>query len=192
MLPVLSNIPVLPSDTAHQAPVRDFAAVIIALTAYLLFISICTLVIAIYLVQSGRFKAGTAALKQAAEVFMPRKPRKTFESVKATADVVLRFVRAEWRGKRIRVAEVIGSSGGKASLLESELFTDFHLKSKSEVVSVRIQTEDNAMITDSRTVTVLMMVQEKKQMLGSTVFMWKLPGDIQLHFQVITFDELVI
>jgi hypothetical protein len=55
-----------------------------------------------------------------------------------------------------------------------------------------VVTEDNAVITDKRTVAELMLVQERKEMLGSTVFVWKLAGDISLHFQVITFDELVI
>ena len=90
------------------------------------------------------------------------------------------------------MAEVESSSGSKVSLLDSELFTDFKLENKSEVVSVRVMTEDNAVITDTMTVSELMNLQDKREMLGSTVFMWKLAGEISLHFQVITFEELAI
>ena len=185
-------LPILPTEThLHpvHAPTRDFASIIIALTAYLLFISICTVVIAVYLAKNGRFRP-SQLLKQA-HAFVQRKPRRPFETARGS-DLVLRFVRAEWRGKRVRSADVESSSGGKVSLLESELFTDFQLRAKEELVSVRVVTEDNAVITDKRTVAELMLVQERREMLGSTVFIWKLAGDISLHFQVITFDELVI
>jgi len=181
-------LPILPETPVH-APVRDFASVIIALTAYLLFISICTVVIAVYLAKTGRFKP--YHLLRKATAFVQRKPRRPFEASRGS-DLVLRFVRADWRGRRVRAAEVSSSSGAKISLLDSELFTDFALKTKDELVCVRVETEDKAVITDSKSVGELMTVQEKKEMLGSTVFMWKMAGDISLHFQVITFDELVI
>ena len=170
-------------------PSHDYASLIIALTGYLLFIAICTIVISMFFARRLQFHSGM--LKDAVQAFVPRKVR-PFEIAKG-ADMVLRFVRAEWRGRSIKSATVEGlSSGAKVSLLDSELFTDFKLQSKGESVSVRVITQDNAVITDTMTVEELMNIKERKEMLGSTVFIWKLVGDICLHFQVITFEELAI
>jgi hypothetical protein len=171
-------------------PSHDYASLIIALTGYLLFIAICTIVISMFLARRLKFYPGL--LKDAVQqVFVPRKVR-LFEVARGS-DMLLRFVRAEWRGRSIKSATVEGcSSGTQVSLLDSDLFTDFKLQSKGESVTITVTTQDNAIITDTMTVAELMNIKERKEMLGSTVFIWKLAGDINLHFQVITFEELAI
>ena len=189
MLPTSLPESIASSVKTATIPAHDYASLIIALTGYLLFIGICTIVISMFLARRLKFHPGS--LKDAVQAFVPRKV-KTFETARGS-DMVLRFVRAEWRGRSIQSATVEGlTSGAKVSLLDSELFTDFKLQSKGESVSVRVVTQDNAVISDTMTVAELMNIKERKEMLGSTVFIWKLAGEICLHFQVITFEELAI